>query len=265
MTCAEKPAARTLRLAILALLSAALLSACSASNGGASTPAAPAGTAAAPAPSPSTTPSSAAASPTSTPIRATATAIAAVEATSTATPTLENSPSVAPTAKPQVDATPSAAPAPSETAAIEVIVDVRNPRFSYTGAWFPGDGGASYDGGCRWAPPGIGNIAYVDPSLPLAGSYDLYAWGCGDPNHDQAWQTEVMVYSYGLGFVYAVPSADVALKEDAGRWVPVGTFYMQPKLRLPLAGAGFQHAGACADGDPLDQPPAQPAGTTHRR
>lgn len=235
MTCAAKPAARTLRLAILALLlSAALLSACSAPNGGASTPAAPPGTAAAPAPSPSATPSSAAEAPTSTSVRATPTAIAAVEAVSTATPALEISPSVAPTATRRAEITSTAAPAPSETAAIEVIVDDRDPGFSFTGAWFTGDGGASYDGGCHWAPPGIGNIAYVKPELPLAGSYDLYAWGCGDPNHDQVWQTEVMVYSYGLGFVYAVPNADVALKEDAGRWAPVGTFYMQPNSSLSI-------------------------------
>jgi hypothetical protein len=129
-----------------------------------------------------------------------------------------------------------AAPAPAETVAIEIIVDDQDPGVSFIGAWYAGDGGASYQGGCLWAPPGIGNIAYVDPDLPLAGSYDVYAWGCGDPNHDQVWQTEVMLYSYGTGFVYAVPTAHVDLKQNAGRWVPLGTFTMQPNSSLSIGG-----------------------------
>ncbi len=78
----------------------------------------------------------------------------------------------------------------------------RRPSFGYNGAWFTGDGGASYGGGCHWAPPGH-NIAYITPELPLAGSYEIYAWGCGDPNHDQAYLTTVMVYPFSRGFYAA--------------------------------------------------------------
>ena len=227
MSHVETPATRTLRLAILALLlGAALLSACSAPNGAVSTPATPVATV----PLPSITPSPAAGTPTVASDRATPTAIAVVGATSTATP----SPTIIPSSAPQIGVTATAPPV--DIAAIEIIVDDQDPGVSFIGAWYTGDGGASYQGGCLWAPPGIGNIAYVEPDLPLAGSYDVYAWGCGDPNHDQVWQTEVMLYSYGLGFVYAVPTAQVDLKENAGRWVPLGTFYMQPNSSLSIGG-----------------------------
>lgn len=137
-------------------------------------------------------------------------------------------PTAAPTTPP-----PRATPLPPlPEGAPEVIVDDRDPGFSTLGAWYEGDGGSSYASGCHWSPPGM-NIAYVKPDLPAVGSYDVFAWGCGDPNHDQAWQTEIMVYPYRSGR-YAPPTAYVNLKEDPGRWVPVGTYYMTPGGSLSI-------------------------------
>jgi hypothetical protein len=93
-------------------------------------------------------------------------------------------------------------------------------------------GGARWPGGCHWTPPGL-NIAYVKPDLPAAGSYDVFAWGCGDPNHDQAYLTTVMVYPFRSGR-YAPPTVRVNLKEDTGRWVPIGTYYMEPGGSLSI-------------------------------
>lgn len=152
--------------------------------------------------------------------------------TDTPSPTSTATPTPTATVKPTAVPTATAAPIPS----IEVIVDDGGSGFRYSGAWYAGDGGRSFEGGCHWAPPGYGNIAYINPNLPQAGSYDIYAWGCGDPNHDQVWQTTIMVYSYGSGFVYAVPQASVNLKEDAGRWVPLGTYYMQTNSTLSVGG-----------------------------
>lgn len=118
------------------------------------------------------------------------------------------------------------APPPAPIPEIDIIVDDGDPGFGYSGAWFTGDGGASYGGGCHWAPPGH-NIAYITPELPLAGSYEIFAWGCGDPNHDQAYLTTVMVYPFSRGF-YAPPQTAINLKEDAGRWVSLGIYYMEP-------------------------------------
>ncbi len=144
-------------------------------------------------------------------------------------------PTSAPTARP---VSPTPFPPPTAAPAIEIIVDDRDPGFSTIGAWFPGDGGVSFRDGCRWSPPGVGNIAYIRPELPLAGSYDLYAWGCGDPNHDQAYLTTVMVYPYRSGR-YAPPQVSVNLKEDAGRWVPIGTYYFEPGGSLSIASPYF--------------------------
>jgi hypothetical protein len=76
----------------------------------------------------------------------------------------------------------------------------------------------------------------VRPTLPLTGSYEIFAWGCGDPNHDQVWQTTVMIYPFRSGF-YAVPSVQVNLKEDAGRWISLGTWHLNPGASLSI-GAG---------------------------
>ena len=230
-----QPAMRRLGAAFLALLTGVVvLAACSPPGRGAPAPTPPAVIDSAPA----TPPPVASESPTPTvaPTETTLSTGAAVGAVSTATLAAPGSAPSASAATPQASAPPATAPAPTEAAGIEVIVDDQDPGVSFIGAWYTGDGGASYQGGCLWAPPGIGNIAYVEPDLPLAGSYDVYAWGCGDPNHDQVWQTEVMLYSYGLGFVYAVPTAQVDLKENAGRWVPLGTFYMQPNSSLSIGG-----------------------------
>jgi hypothetical protein len=140
------------------------------------------------------------------------------------TPTSRASPtSVAPTPSPP---SPTPRPGPSPTVpVIDIIVDNRDPGFSSTGHWFIGDGGKSYRGDCAWAPRGIGNIAYVRPELPLGGSYEVFAWWCGDPNSDQSDRAEIQIY-LTQGRVATFP-VYVNLQEDAGRWNSLGTYRLE--------------------------------------
>jgi len=108
---------------------------------------------------------------------------------------------------------------------IDIIVDNQDPAFSTTGWWFIGDGGQSYKGNCAWAPRGIGNIAYVRPELPVGGAYEIFAWWCGDPNHDQSQRALIQIYpTMGRIAPYQVY---VNLQENAGQWNSLGTYYLE--------------------------------------
>jgi hypothetical protein len=120
---------------------------------------------------------------------------------------------------------------------IEVIVDNQDESFSTVGTWFTGDGGQSYDGGCAWAPRGIQNTAYVHPQLPTAGAYEVFAWWCGDPNHDQSQRARIEVYPT-TGFVATFP-VYVNLQEDAGRWNSLGTYYLERDASLSVDGGVY--------------------------
>ncbi|MFB0537655.1 MAG: hypothetical protein ACETWR_22030 [Anaerolineae bacterium] len=117
---------------------------------------------------------------------------------------------------------------------IKIIVDNRDPAFSTTGWWFTGDGGQSYNGDCAWAPRGIQNIAYVRPELPVAGAYEILAWWCGDPNHDQTQRALIQIYPT-VGRVATYP-VYVNLQENAGRWNSLGTYYLEQNGSLSIDG-----------------------------
>ncbi len=138
----------------------------------------------------------------------------------------------APALPPYATVTPTPVRTPGPTPSVDIVVDDADPGTLYVGAWFAGDGGASYQGGCHWAPPGP-NFATFWPKLPVAGSYEIYAWGCGDPNHDQVYSTHVTIYPLRSG-LYVPPRAFVDLKDDPGRWVSIGVYYMEPGARLAV-------------------------------
>jgi hypothetical protein len=117
---------------------------------------------------------------------------------------------------------------------IEIVVDNRDPAFSTRGWWFTGDGGQSYNGDCHWAPRGIQNIAYVEPELPLSGAYEVFAWWCGDANHDQSIRTRIEIYPT-TGRVATYP-VYVNLQENAGQWNSLGTYYLEEDGFLSIGG-----------------------------
>ena len=176
------------------------------------------------------TPTASLASPTST--------VTTAPTASLASPT--NTASTTPTSTPTA-VVPTPTPPPVETSVtqttvavpgIDVIVDNQDPAFSTTGAWFIGDGGQSYDGDCVWAPRGVQNVAYVQPELPMAGAYEVFAWWCGDPNHDQSQRALIQVYPDGERV--APYQVYVNLQENAGQWNSLGTYYLEPDGSLSI-------------------------------
>jgi len=117
---------------------------------------------------------------------------------------------------------------------IEIIVDNQDSAFSTTGTWFIGDGGQSYNGDCAWAPRGIQNIAHVQPELPMAGAYEVFAWWCGDPNHDQSQRALIEVCPTGERV--APYQVYVNLQENAGQWNSLGTYYLAQDGSLSISG-----------------------------
>jgi hypothetical protein len=117
---------------------------------------------------------------------------------------------------------------------IDLIVDNRDPAFSVTGTWFVGDGGQSYGGDCHWAPRGIENIAYVQPAFPVAGAYEVLAWWCGDPDHNQA--TRVLIEIYPFPDLKVSFPVQVNLQQDAGRWNSLGIYNLGPGSSLSIDG-----------------------------
>ncbi len=127
---------------------------------------------------------------------------------------------------------------------IDIIVDNRDAGFSYTGSWFIGDGGQSYNGDCHWAPRGSGNIAYFNPQLPIAGSYEVFGWWCGDIHHDQT--TDARIYIYPLQGRIAPYQTYADLQQDAGRWVSLGTYYLETNASLSIGSNLFGNVVADA-------------------
>jgi hypothetical protein len=146
---------------------------------------------------------------------------------------------------PASTATQTQAPAPTTVPGldIEIIVDNRDPAFSTIGWWFIGDGGQSYNGDCHWAPRGIQNIAYVKPELPASGAYEVFAWWCGDPNHDQAQRAGIQIYPT-VRRVATYP-VYVNLQENAGLWNSLGTYYLEENGFLSID--GNLHGNVVAD------------------
>lgn len=183
-------------------------------------------------PSPTASPTATLAAPASVPTTTPAETATRAQPSPTATATQPpRAPSPAPTAEPSPTPSPSPSPQPlaprlpTPIPPIDIIIDNRDPGFSSTGHWFIGDGGRSHGGDCAWAPRGIGNIAYVEPSLPIAGAYEVYAWWCGDPNGDQAERAQIQVYpTRGRVATYLV---SVNLQEDAGQWNSLGVFPLE--------------------------------------
>ena len=123
-------------------------------------------------------------------------------------------------------------------------MDNRNAGFSFTGSWFVGDGGQSYGGDCHWAPRGSGNIAYYNPKLPTAGSYEVFGWWCGDIHHDQT--TDARVYIYPTQGRIAPFQVHVDLQQNAGRWVSLGTYYLETNASLSVGSNLFGNVVADA-------------------
>jgi hypothetical protein len=66
------------------------------------------------------------------------------------------------------------------------------------------------------------------------GTYEVLAWWCGDPDHNQSNRVLIQVYpSQGAELPYQV---HVNLQEGAGRWNSLGTYRLGPESSLSIQG-----------------------------
>lgn len=74
----------------------------------------------------------------------------------------------------------------------------------------------------------------MQPELPIAGAYEIFAWWCGDPNHDQSQQALIHIYpTVGQIAPYGV---HINLQENAGQWNSLGTYYLERNGSLSISG-----------------------------
>ena len=148
--------------------------------------------------------------------------------TASATPMATSTP--LPTASPETRVTQVSTAAPT----VDLIVDNQGANFSTEGWWYTGDGGQSYGRDCAWAPRGVQNIAKVDPGLPEVGTYEIFAWWCGDPNHDQSRRAPIQIHpTAGQSISYQV---HVNLQDAAGQWNSIGVYVLERDAFLTVNG-----------------------------
>lgn len=68
----------------------------------------------------------------------------------------------------------------------------------------------------------------------MAGAYEIFAWWCGDPNHDQSQRVRIQIYPT-VGRVATYP-VYVNLQENAGQWNSLGTYYLERNGSLSFDG-----------------------------
>jgi hypothetical protein len=119
-------------------------------------------------------------------------------------------------------AAPTAAPGQPQ----ELIVDNAAASFWPKGDWYFLDTGQQYGKDCYVALPGLYTAAEVRPDLPEAGSYEVFAWWCGNPHYDQTGHGIIEVHrSAGDPAPQAV---GVNFQANAGQWQSLGIYNLQP-------------------------------------
>lgn len=111
-----------------------------------------------------------------------------------------------------------------------------------SGPWSLREAPDAYNGLCAWASasqPREENtrgadlsLAYIKPSLPVAGRYNVSAWWCEPKvgNLDRA--LEIRIHAKA-GEVYQWTLVD--LRERPGEWQDLGTFYLEPDGEVTIS------------------------------
>jgi hypothetical protein len=109
---------------------------------------------------------------------------------------------------------------------VEIVVDNAAASFWPVGNWYFLTTGQQYGKDCYVALPGLSTAAEARPDLPAAGSYEVYAWWCGDPHHDQSDNGIIEVHrSAGDPAPQAVA---VSYQAGAGSWQSLGIYNLEP-------------------------------------
>ncbi len=125
-------------------------------------------------------------------------------------------------------AAPTAAPGQAQ----DLVVDNASASFWPKGNWYFLVTGQQYGKDCYVALPGLGAAAEVRPELPEAGSYEVFAWWCGNPHADQTGHGIIEVHrSAGDAAPQAV---GVNYQANAGQWQSLGVYNLQPDAFLTI-------------------------------
>ena len=108
----------------------------------------------------------------------------------------------------------------------EIVVDNAGPNFWPKGNWYFLKTDQQYGPDCYEALPGLEATAEVRPDLAKAGSYEVFAWWCGNPHYTQTSQGVIEVHRSADD---AAPQAvGVNYQANAGEWQSLGTYNLEP-------------------------------------
>lgn len=130
-------------------------------------------------------------------------------------------------------------PVPADaSSAEEIVVDSAGPNFWPKGNWYFLKTDQQYGPDCYEALPGLESTAEVRPDLAKAGSYEVFAWWCGNPHYTQTPQGVIEVHRSADD---AAPQAvGVNYQTNAGEWQSLGTYNLAPgaflKVKSVLSG-----------------------------
>ena len=112
----------------------------------------------------------------------------------------------------------------------ELVVDNAAASFWPKGNWYFLNTGQQYGKDCYVALPGLYNTAEVRPDLPEAGSYEVFAWWCGDPHYDQTGKGIIEVHRSAVDS--APEAVAVDYRANAGQWQSLGIYNLEPDAFL---------------------------------
>lgn len=134
-----------------------------------------------------------------------------------------------------------AAPAPETQ---EIVVDNAGAAFWPGLGWYYLETPEAFGPDCLVAVPGLRATAEVRPDLPQAGLYEVSAWWCGDPFHNQA--TRGLIELYRSTSDPAPQVVQVNYQAGAGQWQNLGVYALELGAFLTVRSVLGGHAVADA-------------------
>ena len=98
-----------------------------------------------------------------------------------------------------------------------VIVDNQDAGFTETGTWNESSAGDEYEGSSYYTT-GTGATATWTPDLPVAGTYNVYAWWC-------YWSTRDTNALYTVNYSGGSDSMRKNQQQTTGQWILLGQYY----------------------------------------
>ncbi len=100
----------------------------------------------------------------------------------------------------------------------EIIVDNHNTEFSTTGTWSESSAPDEYDGSSLYSKT-LNSSATWTPTLPEAGSYQVYVWYSGSSSHSRDTDAD-----YTVNYAGGSETIVIDQSQGSGDWVLLGLF-----------------------------------------